>query len=54
MECSKSNSKREDYINIILSQETGKHQIDNLTLTTLKQLEKEGQNPPKLVEGKKS
>ena len=30
-----------------------KHQIDNLTLH-LKQLEKEEQNPPKLVEGKKS
>ena len=31
----------------------GKHQIDTLTLH-LKQLEKEEQNPPKLVEGKKS
>ena len=30
-----------------------KHQIDNLT-SYLKQLEKEEQNPPKLVEGKKS
>ena len=30
-----------------------KHRIDNLTLH-LKQLEKEEQNPPKLVEGKKS
>ena len=31
----------------------GKHQIDTLTLH-LKQLEKEEQNPQKLVEGKKS
>ena len=30
-----------------------KHRIDNLTLH-VKQLEKEEQNPPKLVEGKKS
>ena len=30
-----------------------KHRIDNLTLH-LKQLEKEEQNPPKLVEGKQS
>ena len=30
-----------------------KHRIDNLTLH-IKQLEKEEQNPPKLVEGKKS
>ena len=54
MRCSKSSSKKEVCINIILPQETEKHQIDNLTLH-LKQLEKEEQKKaPKLVEGKKS
>ena len=49
----KSSSKREFYSNTILPQETRKHQIDNLMLH-LKQLEKEEQKTPKLVEGKKS
>ena len=53
MGCSKSSSKREDHSNIILSQKTRKHQIDNLTLH-LKQLEKEEQKTPKLAEGNKS
>ena len=53
MWCIKSTLKREVYSNTILPQETRKYQIDNLTLH-LKQLEKEEQNPPKLVEGKKS
>ena len=54
MECSKSNPKREVYSNTIL-QETRKekHRIDSLTLY-LKQLEKDEQKTPKLVEGKKS
>ena len=51
MGCSKSSSKREVYSNTVLPQE--KHGIDNLTLQ-LKQLEKEEQKTPKLVEGKKS
>ena len=49
---SKSSSKREVYSNIVLLQEREKSQI-NLTLH-LKQLEKEEQTKPKLVEGKKS
>ena len=53
MGCSKSNYKREVYSSTVLPQETRKHQIDNLTLP-LKQLEKEEQKTPKLVEGKKS
>ena len=54
MGCSKSNPKREVYSNTIL-QETRKekHRIDSLTLH-LKQLEKDEQKTPKLVEGKKS
>ena len=44
---SKSSSKREVYSNTVLPQE--KHGIDNLTLQ-LKQLEKEEQKTPKLVE----
>ena len=51
MGCSKSSPKREVYSNTVLPQE--KHGIDNLTLQ-LKQLEKEEQKTPKLVEGKKS
>ena len=47
MRCSKSSSKKEVCINIILPQETEKHQIDNLTLH-LKQLEKEEQKNPKI------
>ena len=46
-------SKRDINSNTILPQETRKTSIDNLT-SHLKQLEKEEQNPPKLVEGKKS
>jgi len=53
MGCSKSNSRREVYSSTIIPQETRKHQIDNLMLH-LKQLEKEEQKTPKLVEGKKS
>ena len=53
MGCRKSSSKREVYSNTILRQEARKHQFDKLTLH-LKQLEKEEQNTPKLVEGKKS
>ena len=52
-ECSKSSPKREVYSNAILPQETRETWIDNLNLQ-LKQLEKEEQKPPKLVEGKKS
>ena len=44
---SKSSSKREVYSDTIISQETRKTSIDNLTLK-LKQLEKEEQNPPKV------
>ena len=47
-----SSSKREVYSNTILPQEPRKT-LDNLTLH-LKQLEKEEQRHPKLVEGKKS
>ena len=50
MGCSKSSPKREVYSN---TKKQEKHQIDNLTLH-LKQLEKEEQKTPKLVEGKKS
>ena len=50
---SKSSSKTEVYSNTILPQETRKYQIDNLTLH-LKQLDKEEEKPPKLVEGNKS
>ena len=53
MGCSKSSSKREVYSYIILPQETRKTSNDNLTLH-LKQLEKEEQKTPKVVEGKKS
>ena len=47
MGCSKSSSKREVYSNTILPQETKTSQINNLTLHQ-KQLEKEGQNTPKV------
>ena len=50
--CSKSSPKREVYSNTSLLQDTGKI-LNNLTLH-LKQLEKERQQNPKLVEGKKS
>ena len=49
---SKSSSKREVYSNTILSQETRK--ISNDLTLHLKELEKEEQKNPKLVEGKKS
>ena len=52
MECSKNSSKREVYSNTILSQET---KTSNRQLTLhLKQLKKENNKTPKLVEGKKS
>ena len=53
MGCSKRSPKREfrDIQSYFKKQE--KHQIDNLILH-LKQLEKEEQKTPKLVEGKKS
>ena len=51
--CSKSSSKREVYSGTILPQETRKTSNRQLDFT-LKQLEKEEQNPPNLVEGKKS
>ena len=49
---SKSSSNREVYSSTILPQETRKT-LDNLTLH-LKQLEKEEQRHPKLVQGKKN
>ena len=52
MACSESRYKREVYSSTILPQETRKILNTQLTLY-LKQLEKE-ENPPKLVEGKKS
>ena len=53
MGCSKSSPKREVYSSTILPQETRK--ILNTQLTFyLKQLEKEEEKTPKLVEGKKS
>ena len=53
MGCSKSSSKREDYSNTILPQETRK--ISNKQSNyTPKQLEKEEKNHPKLAEGRKS
>ena len=53
MGCSKSSSKREIYSNTILPKETRKT-FNRQPNFTLKQLEKEVQKPPKLVEGKKS
>ena len=53
MGCNKNSFKRKVYSNTILPQETRKYRIENLTLH-LKQLQKEEQNPPKLIEGKKS
>ena len=47
MGCSKNSSKREVYSNTILTQETRKSQINNLTLH-LTQLEKEEQTKPKV------
>ena len=47
MGCSKSSSKREVYSHTYLNKQE-KHRIDNLTLH-LKQLEKEKQNPPKII-----
>ena len=52
MGCSKSSPKREVYSNTILPQETRK--TSNKQSLHLKQLEKEEQKPPKLVEEKKS
>ena len=52
MGCSKSGLKRKVYSDTILPQETRKTLNSNLTLH-IKQLEKEEQKPPKLVEGKK-
>ena len=49
----KSSSKKEVYSNTILPQEIRKTLKDNLTLH-LKQLEKEEEKNPKLLEGKKS
>ena len=49
---SKSSSKREDYSNTSLAQETRKSQTNNLNLQ-LKELEKEGQTKPKVSKGKK-
>ena len=53
MGCSKSNSKREVYSNTILPQETRKI-LNRQPNLHLKQLEKEGQKSPTLVEVKKS
>ena len=44
MGCSKSSFKREVYSSTILTQETEKHRLDNLTLH-IKQLEKEQKSP---------
>ena len=54
MRCSKSSFKREVYSNTILPQETRMQEtrIDNLTLH-LKQLGKEEEKIPELVEGNK-
>ena len=52
MGCSKSSSKREVYSNTILLHETRK--ISNNLTSHLKELKKEEQTNPKLVEGKKS
>ena len=53
MGCSKRSSKREVYSSKILPQETRKTSNRQLNFT-IKQLEKEEQNPPKLEEGMKS
>ena len=53
MGCSKSSIKREVYSNTILPQETIKA-LNSQPKFTLKQLEKEEEKTPKLVEGKKS
>ena len=53
MGCSKSSLKREFYSNTILPQETRKTSYRQHNLH-LKQLEKEEQKYPKLVDGKKS
>ena len=53
MGCSKSSSKREVYSHTILPQETRKT-LNRQPSFTLKQLEKEEQKTPKLVEGRKS
>ena len=53
MGCSKSSFKRKVYSNTILPKETRKT-FNRQPNFTLKQLEKEVQKPPKLVEGKKS
>ena len=53
MGCGKSSPKSEVHSNTILHQETRKTLNSNLTLH-IKQLEKEEQKNPKLVEGKKS
>ena len=53
MACSKSRFKREVYSNTILPQETRKT-LNRQPNFIPKQLEKEDQKTPKLVEGKKS
>ena len=53
MGCSKSSPKKEVYSNTILPQETRKTSNRQPNFTP-KTTEKEEQNPPKLVEGKKS
>ena len=53
MGCSKSNSKREVYSNTSLPQET-RNISNKKSKHTPKELEKEGQTKPNLVEGKKS
>ena len=47
MGCTKCSSKRKDYSNTVLPQETRNIQINNLTLY-LKQLEKEEQKKPRV------
>ena len=53
MGCSKSSSKREVYSNQSYIKKQEKHRRDNLNLHP-KQLEKEEEKTPKLVEGNKS
>ena len=53
MEWSKSNRKRKDSNDTSLPQETIKYQMNSLILQ-LKQLKKDGQTKPKIIEGKKS
>ena len=54
MGCNKSSSKREDYSNKILPQETRKSSNKQPNLTSKAIRERKTKKPPKLAEGKKS